>query len=58
MQSLADAGARRISLGSGLSRAALAAVARAGRETLEDGTFGFLGEAMTSAEASGFMHPG
>lgn len=58
VQSLADAGARRISLGGGLSRAALAAVARAGRETLEAGTFGFLGNAMTSAEVAGIMQAG
>ena len=53
--SLAEAGARRISLGGALSRAALGAVARAGRETLDAGTFGFLEDAMPSAEAAGFM---
>jgi 2-methylisocitrate lyase-like PEP mutase family enzyme len=58
VQSLALAGARRISVGGGLSRAALGAVARAGRETLDAGTFGFLDEAMTSAEAAAFMEPG
>ncbi len=55
VQSLADAGARRISVGGGLSRAALAAVARAGREMLEGGTFGFMDQAMTSAEVAGVM---
>ncbi len=58
VQSLALAGARRISLGGALSRAALGAVARAGREALDGGTFGFLDEAMTSAEAAAFMEPG
>ncbi len=53
--SLADAGARRISVGGGMSRAALTALARAGRETLDAGTFGFLDEAMTTREVTGFM---
>ena len=53
--SLAAAGARRISLGGALSRAALGAVARAGREALDAGTFGFLEDAMPPAEAAGLM---
>ena len=56
-QSLAEAGARRISVGGALSRAALAAVARAGRE-LHSGTFGFLDEVMTHAEVGSFMRAG
>lgn len=52
---LAEAGVRRISLGSGLSRAALAAVVGAGREILERGSFGFLSEALPFARANGYM---
>ena len=58
VQSLAGAGARRISVGGALSRAALTAVAQAGREMLEAGTFGFLDRAMTTAEATSYMREG
>ena len=58
VQALADAGARRVSVGGGMSRAALAAVAAAGRELLEAGTFAFLDGALTSAEASATMRAG
>lgn len=57
-QTLADAGARRISVGGALSRAALTVVAQAGQEMLEAGTFGFLDRAMTTAEATGYMREG
>lgn len=54
---LAAAGARRISLGSALSRAALGALTRAGREILDRGTFTFAAEAMPYAEANRLMAP-
>ena len=52
---LAAAGVRRISLGSALSRVALGAFHRAVREIQSAGTFGFIGDAMPSAEANAFM---
>jgi 2-methylisocitrate lyase-like PEP mutase family enzyme len=58
VEQLAAAGARRISLGSALSRAALGAVLRAAREIQEQGTFGFIDAAASSAEIGGFMQPG
>ena len=54
---LAEAGVRRISLGSGLSRAALGSLMRAARELKEAGTFGFLADALSSGEANGLMLP-
>ncbi len=39
---LAEAGARRISVGSTLANAAIGAILRAGREMLDDGSFGWL----------------
>ena len=50
--SLADAGVRRISLGSRLSSAALSSLDRAAREILEHGTFGFMSDVMSSARIS------
>ncbi len=52
---LAALGVRRISVGSALSRAALAAFVRAAREIRERGTFGFAEEAMPYAEANELM---
>jgi 2-methylisocitrate lyase-like PEP mutase family enzyme len=52
---LAEAGAKRISVGGLLNRAALGALLRAARELREAGTFGFAQGAMAHAEASGFM---
>jgi 2-methylisocitrate lyase-like PEP mutase family enzyme len=52
---LAAAGVRRISLGSALSRVALGAFHRAVREIQTAGTFDFIGDAMSSAEANAFM---
>jgi 2-methylisocitrate lyase-like PEP mutase family enzyme len=49
---LAAAGARRISVGSALSRAALGAVLRAGREMLKWGSFSFADDAIPFAEAN------
>jgi 2-methylisocitrate lyase-like PEP mutase family enzyme len=47
---LASAGTKRISVGGALSRVALAAVIRAGREMREQGTFTFVNEPITSRE--------
>ncbi|MBB4894202.1 2-methylisocitrate lyase-like PEP mutase family enzyme [Streptomyces olivoverticillatus] len=55
---LSALGVRRISLGSGLSRAALGAVVRAVREILDDGTFTFVADTLPYAEANGFMPAG
>ena len=52
---LAEAGVKRISLGSSLARLALAAALRAGREIREQGSFGFARDALPSAEANGLM---
>ncbi len=52
---LAGLGVRRISVGSALSRAALAAFVRAAREIRERGTFGFADTAMPYAEANDLM---
>ena len=52
------AGARRISLGGALARAALGALMSAGREMKEKGTFAFVDEAAPSAEVSAFMGTG
>ena len=52
---LAEAGAKRISLGPSLSRAALGASVRAAREIKDAGTFGFAADALPYAEANGFM---
>lgn len=57
---LAQAGVKRISLGSALARAALSGLVRAAREIRDHGSFGFAEEALPFAEANGFMasHPG
>jgi 2-methylisocitrate lyase-like PEP mutase family enzyme len=52
---LSAAGARRISLGSALSRAALGALVRAAREILDEGGFGFASDALPYAEANRMM---
>ena len=57
VEGLAALGARRISLGSALSRAALGAFLRAAREIREKGTFTFAEQALPSAEANDFMMP-
>jgi 2-methylisocitrate lyase-like PEP mutase family enzyme len=54
---LAEAGVKRISLGSTLARAALGALARAGRVLRDRGTFDFVDEAMPFAEANTLMAP-
>jgi 2-methylisocitrate lyase-like PEP mutase family enzyme len=55
---LAEAGVARISLGSALSRAALAAVRRAAQEILEHGSFGFAESAIPYADANTLMAQG
>ncbi|MCW3782238.1 isocitrate lyase/PEP mutase family protein [Defluviimonas salinarum] len=52
---LAAAGVRRISVGGSFARAALGALARAGREVLHDGTFGYAAEAIPDAEVARLM---
>jgi 2-methylisocitrate lyase-like PEP mutase family enzyme len=54
---LAAAGVKRISLGSTLARVALGALARAGRELRERGTFGFVDDALSFADANALMRP-
>jgi 2-methylisocitrate lyase-like PEP mutase family enzyme len=50
VQELGDLGVRRISLGSGFSRAALTAFLHAAREVIEDGTFSFANETLYISE--------
>jgi 2-methylisocitrate lyase-like PEP mutase family enzyme len=50
-------GVRRISLGSGFSRAALTALVHAAREVIEDGTFTFTAETMYMSELSNLFAP-
>jgi 2-methylisocitrate lyase-like PEP mutase family enzyme len=57
VQQLAEAGVKRISLGSSLARAALGALMRAAREIRQDGTFSFASEAMPFAEVHRHMRP-
>ncbi|GGD91022.1 2-methylisocitrate lyase [Aureimonas endophytica] len=52
---LAEAGVKRISVGGSFARAALGALARAGREVLEEGTFTYADEAMSGQEAAAYM---
>ena len=47
---LGELGVRRISLGSGFSRAALTAFLHAAREVIDDGTFTFADEALYISE--------
>ncbi|WP_119304469.1 isocitrate lyase/PEP mutase family protein [Dongia deserti] len=57
VQQLAEAGVKRISLGSSLARAALGALMRAAREIKGNGTFSFASEAMPFAEVHRHMRP-
>jgi 2-methylisocitrate lyase-like PEP mutase family enzyme len=57
VQQLAEAGVKRISLGSTLARVALGALMRAAREIRQDGTFSFASEAMPFAEIHRQMRP-
>jgi 2-methylisocitrate lyase-like PEP mutase family enzyme len=55
LKQLADAGVRRVSVGSALSRAALGAFRRAATEMKEMGTFDFAREAVAYAEVNKLM---
>jgi len=57
VQQLAEAGVRRISLGSSLARAALGELMRAAREIREQGTFSFAAQALPYADISRQMRP-
>jgi 2-methylisocitrate lyase-like PEP mutase family enzyme len=57
VQQLAEAGVKRISLGSSLARAALGALTRAAREMRDQGTFSFAAEAIPFAEIERQMRP-
>ncbi len=52
---LADAGVKRISVGAALIRAALGGLLRAAREIRQQGTFSFVDDALSFAEANGYM---
>ena len=54
---LAEAGVKRISLGSSLARAALGALTRAAREIRDQGTFSFAAEAIPFPEIERQMRP-
>ncbi|HEY3815482.1 MAG TPA: isocitrate lyase/phosphoenolpyruvate mutase family protein [Caulobacteraceae bacterium] len=55
---LGAAGARRISVGSGLSNAAFGALVRGAREMKDQGTFGFLSGAMATSEMNKLLDTG
>ncbi|MDZ7670380.1 MAG: isocitrate lyase/phosphoenolpyruvate mutase family protein [Gammaproteobacteria bacterium] len=52
---LADAGARRVSVGGALALLAMGPVLEAGREMLEHGTFGWMSQLRQAAEAAKFL---
>lgn len=52
---LAAAGAKRISTGGALARAAVTALLRGGAEICEQGSFGWASELVSSADASRFL---
>jgi 2-methylisocitrate lyase-like PEP mutase family enzyme len=55
LRALADAGARRVSVGSSLARAALGAAQRAAREILNAGSFSYARESVPYDEANALM---
>jgi len=55
VEDLQSVGVKRISVGGAFARAALGAFMRAAREVKEQGTFSFAAEAISDAEASGYM---
>lgn len=55
VDALAAVGVKRISVGGALIRAALGGFVRAAREIKQQGTFSFVGEALSFAEANGYM---
>ena len=58
VEEIAAAGAKRISVGGAFARAALGAFVRAAREVKDKGTFTFAADAISHAEASGYMASG
>jgi 2-methylisocitrate lyase-like PEP mutase family enzyme len=54
---LAEAGAKRISIGGALARAAIAALLRAGREMREQGSFGWTADLASGAEIKKLLDP-
>lgn len=56
VDALAAAGVKRVSVGAALTRAALGGFLRAAREIKERGTFGFVDDAISFADANGYMH--
>ena len=52
---LEEAGVRRVSVATSIFRAAMTGVLAAGREILEDGTFGYLDDSVTSSELARFL---
>jgi 2-methylisocitrate lyase-like PEP mutase family enzyme len=57
VEELAAAGAKRISIGGSLARAALGAFVRAAREIKDKGTFAYATEAIPHTEATSYMAP-
>jgi 2-methylisocitrate lyase-like PEP mutase family enzyme len=55
VEELAAAGVKRISVGGAFARAALGAFVRAAREVKDKGTFTFAADALSHAEATGYM---
>ena len=55
VEEIAEAGAKRISVGGALARAAMGAFVRAAREIKEKGTFGFAAEAISHADLTAYM---
>jgi 2-methylisocitrate lyase-like PEP mutase family enzyme len=55
VEEIAEAGAKRISVGGALARAALGAFVRAAREIKAEGTFGFAAEAISHADLTAYM---
>jgi 2-methylisocitrate lyase-like PEP mutase family enzyme len=55
VEEIAEAGAKRISVGGALARAALGAFVRAAREIKEEGAFGFAAEAISHADLTAYM---
>lgn len=55
LEQLQEAGVKRVSVGGSFARAALAGLIRAAKEVKESGTFGYAAEALTHADATGFM---
>lgn len=58
VEELAAAGVKRISVGGSFARAALGGFVRAAREVKEKGTFTYAAEAISHAEATGYMASG